>query len=102
MMGFLTALNEAKGAVIAATAIGGSAITLNTLHVSQDDFDVYVSSNRVQTILHLQDQSAREGAPSYLCRAITEEFAALCTEQPKHYFCTDPSAKKEIFAKAGC
>lgn len=101
-MGILTALNEAKGAILAVTAIGGGAITLNGLHVSQGDFDEHVSSNRVRTILELQQQSAREGGPGYLCRALEAEFAALCTEHPEHYFCADPNAKREIMAKARC
>jgi len=101
-MGLLTALNEAKGAILSCAAIGGGALTLNGLHVSQTDFDQYVSASRVQTILQLQDQAAREGSPAYLCKALEAEFAALCTEQPHHYFCEDPDAKESIMAKAGC
>ena len=98
----LTVLNEAKGALMAVTAIGGGAISLNQLHVSQAEFDQFVAGNRVQTILQLQQQAAREGSPAYLCAALEAEFAALCTEQPDHYFCVDSTAKREILAKAGC
>lgn len=89
-------------AVVALGVIGGSTLTLDRLHVSQNDYDTFVSSSRVQTILSLADQSQAEGSPGYLCRALTAEFVALCTEQPKHYFCTDPDARKEIMLKAGC
>lgn len=101
-MGILTSLNEAKGAIVAITAVGGGGIALNNMHVNQDDYDAYVSGNRVQTILSLAEQSKNEGSPAYLCRALQSEFAALCTELPNHYFCEDPDARKEIMAKAGC
>lgn len=93
---------KAAALVTAVATIGAGAIGMDTRHVSQVEFNSHVSSNRVRTILDLTEQSQRSGAPTYLCRALDAEFAALCTEQPRHYFCDDPDTKREIMAKAGC
>ncbi len=102
MMELPSVLTDSAKVVTAIGLIGGGAYVLDERHASQEEFEQFVSSSRVQTILDLAEQSKREGSPGYLCRAIHAEFAALCTEQPKHYFCTDPDAKRELLAKAGC
>ena len=96
------AVAKAAATVTAIGVVGGGALTLDSRHVAQHDFDAYVSSNRVQTILSLANESKDEGAPDYLCKALEAEFAALCTEQAGHYFCDDPQVKKDIVKKAGC
>ena len=101
-MALAATITKASSVVIAIAAIGGGAYTLDDRHASQADFQTHVSSNRVRTILDLVAQSKNDGAPAYLCRMIEAEFIALCTEQPKHYLCTDPDAKRELVSKAGC
>ena len=105
MMGILASLSEAKGAVLAVTAIGGGAIGLHQMHVPRAEYDEFVASNRVQTILQLAKDSRDEGGPIYLCRALEAEFIALCSEQKNHYFCSGQQgaeARKDILAKAKC
>lgn len=105
MMGILSALNEAKGAILAVTAIGGGAVGLNQMHVNRGEYEEFVSANRVQTILQLAKDSRDEGGPAYLCRALEAEFVALCTERPDHYFCKGQEgfeAKRDVLAKAKC
>lgn len=101
-MSVLTALADAKGAIGAVAVIGGGALGLNALHVQQEEFDDYVSANRVSIILEIAKDAKAEGSPPWLCRALEAEIIALCTDMPKHYLCTDPDSKREIRAKAGC
>lgn len=102
MMEISAALKATAAGVVAIGTIGGGVLTLDSRHVAQEEFDSYVSSNRVQTILSLANEAKSEGSPDYLCKALDAEFASLCTEQPDHYFCDDPQIRKDIVKKAGC
>ena len=102
MMGLATFLKGLAATAVALGTIGGTALAVDKLYVDQGTYDKHVSSNRVQTILSLASESEREGGPDYLCRALHAEFAALCTEQPGHYFCEDPATKQEILFRADC
>lgn len=102
MMGLAATVIKGSSVVTAIGVIVGGGFALDDRHAKQDEFDAHVSSNRVRTILDLVEQSKNDGAPGYLCRAIESEFIALCTEQPNHYLCTDPDAKRELVSKAGC
>lgn len=99
----LTATIKGWGATATALGvIGGSAIGLDHMHVSQGDFNTHMEADRVQTILTLVEQSRAEGSPAWMCRIIEAEFIELCTRNPDHYLCNDPDAKRELTAKAGC
>lgn len=100
-MNIIASLNEAKGAVLAITAIGAGALGLDARHAKHDDVVSLKADSRVATIFNLKDQAQRDGASQWLCRAIEEQFVALCTEAPDHYLC-DPEAKQDILTSAGC
>jgi len=102
MMSLVATVTKASSVVAAITVIVGGGFAMDDRHAKQSEFDTHVSSNRVRTILDLVEQSRSDGAPGYLCRAIDSEFIALCTENPKHYLCQDPDAKRELLKKAGC
>jgi hypothetical protein len=101
MMDIAATIKGAAALVTSIGVIGGGAYYMDERHAGQKEFDQYVSSNRVQTILSLAEQARREGSPPYLCSALQAEFAALCTEIPEHYFCNADS-QRQIMAKAGC
>ena len=102
MMSVAATVIKASSVVTAIGVIVGGGFAMDDRHAKQSAFDTHVSSNRVRTILDLVERSRNDGAPAYLCRAIESEFIALCTEQPNHYLCTDPDARRELMKKAGC
>ena len=102
MMGILSALNEAKGGLIAIAAIGGGLVTMDARHFPMDDGIEMQSSNRVATILELVEQAEHNGRQDWICNAIEKEVIQLCTEQPSHYLCADPAAMANLRARAGC
>lgn len=102
MMGILAALNEAKGAIVAVTAIGGGLFVMDSRHFPMEDGVEMQSSNRVNTIIELVKQAESSGRQDWICNAIEKELIALCTEQSNHYLCTDPQAMANLRARAGC
>jgi len=86
------------------TAIGsisGGAIYLDHAHVASEDFKQHLSEQRVQTIFSYMDQIKANGPQPWLCRAMREEFAQLCTELPHHAMCAD-NADEQILREVGC
>lgn len=102
MMGLAATVIKGSSVVTAIGVIVGGGFALDARHAPREGFNAHVSSDRVRTIFDYVKQSKEDGAPAWLCRAIEQEFIALCTEQPKHYLCTDPDAKRELVSKAGC
>jgi len=97
------AIIKAASIVIAIGTIGGGALTLDHLHAPRETVERMQSQDRVRTIMDLVETAHHEGKADWICRAIEEEFAQLCTEtNGQHYFCTDKEAKKALKAKAGC
>lgn len=80
-------------------SVGGGALYLDHLHASSADFQKHLSEQRVQTIFSYMDQISQRGPQPWLCRALDEEFIALCTELPNHAMCDD---RRTIIEKAGC
>lgn len=93
---------KAAAVVTAIGTIGGGAIGLDMRHASQQSFSEHIASDSVKVILQLVEQAAHDGPALWLCRAIDEEFIALCTSLPDHYLCRDDDAKIELKEKAGC
>lgn len=95
-------LNDAKGLTVALVAIGGGAIGVDQRYAPRSEVTSLKAEQRVQAILNLKDQAQRDGAETWLCRAIEEQFVLLCNELPDHYLCRDPEAKRDIMQKSGC
>lgn len=109
MMELAATLKTAAAVVTSVGVIGGGAFVLDERHALRTElnshageFVAYRAGGRVNTILELVEQAHHEGAAEWICRTIEAEFVALCTELPDHYWCTEPDAKRELKAKAGC
>ena len=89
----------AAAVVTALSGIGSGALYLDHLHASAADFEKHLSEQRVRTIFSYMDQIGQQGPQPWLCRALDEEFIALCTELPNHALCAD---RKEIMEEVGC
>ena len=101
-MSLAATVTKAGSTVVAIGIVGGGALTLDHLHAPRSAITAIESQLRVDRIFDLVDQAAASGSPDWLCRAIEQEFISLCTEQPDHYLCTDPDAKRGLKARAGC
>jgi hypothetical protein len=97
-MGLAATITKGASVVTAIGAIGGGAFYLDARHAPM----TVVSEMAVSRIYDLVAIAQRDGREDWICRAIDEELARLCTKIPDHYFCVDTEARSDIKAKAGC
>ncbi len=95
----MNSIITAAAVVAAIGSIGSGALYLDHAHASSSDFEKHLSEQRVRTIFSYMDQISQHGPQSWLCRALDEEFIALCTELPDHAMCED---RQDIMEEVGC
>ena len=72
---------------------------MNASHVQVQSYEAHLSEARVRTIFGYMEQISHNGPVPWLCNALREEIANLCTETPEHSLCGD---RQEIWASTGC
>lgn len=91
-------IKAAAGVITSIGVIGGGAFALDARHAPAS----IVSDISVIQIFDLVETAQRDGQSDWICRAIEQQIAKLCSQDPEHYFCTDDDARDDIKAKAGC
>lgn len=106
MMEIAAALKTGGIALTAVASVVGGTLyiedahdALNAAHVPLQNYESHLSEARVRTIFGYLEQISHSGPQDWLCNALREEIANLCTETPNHSLCAD---RQDIWESTEC